>query len=126
MGFLSPFLLAGLALISVPVIIHLRNRQRAARVPFPAIEFLLRSEKKLARRLKVKQLLLLLLRISLFLLLPLAMAQPYLASDAGETAGDRLPTSYVFVLDASFSMGGSLRAAGGGGAEEAGGAESFA
>lgn len=125
MGFLSPFLLAGLALVSVPVIIHLRNRQRAARVPFPAIEFLLRSEKKLARRLKVKQLLLLLLRISLFVLLPLAMAQPYLASDAGETAGDRLPTSYVFVLDASFSMDGSLRAAGGG-AEEAGGAESFA
>lgn len=105
MSFLSPLLLLGMALVSVPVIVHLINRKRATKRPFPPIEFLLRSKKRLAKKLKLKQLLLLLFRVLLFLLLPLAMAQPYLLSDAGETDDERLPTATVLVLDDSVSMG---------------------
>jgi hypothetical protein len=104
MRFLDPLLLGGMALAALPIIIHLINRKRAVRRPFPAIEFLLRSRKLMARRLKLKQLLLLLLRVLLFILLPLAMARPYVLSDRGTTADERLPTQVVFVLDDSFSM----------------------
>ena len=105
MRFLTPFLLAGLALAALPVIIHLINRKRAVRRPIPTIEFLLRSEKRIAKKLKVKQLLLLLVRVLILLFLPLAMARPYVLSDAGSTANERLPAAVVFVLDDSFSMG---------------------
>ena len=104
MRFLTPFLLAGLALAALPVIIHLINRRRAVRRSIPTIEFLLRSEKRIAKKLKVKQLLLLLVRILVLLLLPLAMAQPYVLSDAGSTASERLPAAVVLILDDSFSM----------------------
>ncbi len=105
MSFLAPFLLIGLAAAALPIVIHLINRKRAVRQPFPAIEFLLRSEKRVAKRLKVKQLLLLLMRILLLILIPLAMAQPYLLSDDGRTASERLPTAVVLILDDSYSMG---------------------
>lgn len=104
MRFLAPGLLAGLALAALPIIIHLINRRRAVRRAFPAIEFLLRSEKKIARKLKVKQLLLLLMRVLILLFVPLAMAQPYLLSESGSTAADRLPSALVIVLDDSFSL----------------------
>ncbi len=105
MRFLNPILLAGLAAVFLPIVIHLINRRRAVRVAFPALEFLRRSQKEQARRLKIKQLLLLLARISIFLLLPLAMAQPYMLCGAqGQSAGDRLPTSIVIVIDDSASM----------------------
>ena len=105
MRFLNPILLAGLAAVLLPIVIHLINRRRAVRRPFPALEFLRRSQKEQARRLKIKQLLLLLARMSIFLLLPLAMAQPYMLCGArGQSAGERLPTSIVIVIDDSASM----------------------
>lgn len=105
MNFLNPLLLLGMLAASLPIIIHLINRRRAVRRPFPAMEFLLRSQKKLARRLKVRQFLLLLMRVMALLLLPLAMARPYFLSDDGETDADRVPTGVVFVVDDSASMG---------------------
>lgn len=105
MKFLNPLLLAGLAAVLLPIIIHLINRKRAQRVQFPAMNFLLRSQQEMARKLKVKQWLLLLARISVFLLLPLAMAQPYSLCGASATsAGGRLPASVVFIIDDSASM----------------------
>lgn len=105
MDFLNPLFLVGLAAASLPLIIHLINRRKAVRRPFPALDFLLRSQKKLARALKVRQWLLLALRIAALLLLPLAMARPYLLSEDGEEASDRLPAGVVFVVDDSASMG---------------------
>ncbi len=105
MNFLNPLLLLGLLAASLPVIIHLMNRRRAVRRPFPALEFLLKSQKKLARRLKVRQWLLLMMRVGALLLLPLAMARPYLISETeGETDADRLPSGVIFVVDDSASM----------------------
>ncbi|MCA9563174.1 MAG: BatA domain-containing protein, partial [Myxococcales bacterium] len=104
MNFLNPMLLAGLALAAVPIVIHLINRKRAVKRPFPMLEFLLRSEKRMAKRLKVKQLLLLASRIAILLLIPLAMAQPYLLSQTGATDDERLPAAVVFVVDDTLSM----------------------
>src|ERR687885_164639 len=59
------YLVAGGALISSPIIIHLINRLRFKRVRWAAMEFLLKSQKRNRRRLIIEQLLLLLLRIAL-------------------------------------------------------------
>src|SRR5476651_1023321 len=56
------FLIVGVALISVPIIIHLINRMRFKRVRWAAMEFLLKAQKKNRRRLIIEQLLLLALR----------------------------------------------------------------
>ncbi|MBH23887.1 MAG: hypothetical protein CMH57_05405 [Myxococcales bacterium] len=110
MNFLNPLFLIGLLAAALPIVIHLINRRRAVRRKFPAIEFLLRSQKRLARRLKVRQLVLLALRVAALLLIPLAMARPYLISDSGTTEADRMPTAIVFVVDDSASMGYNGRA----------------
>ena len=68
--FLNPALFwPGLALVSVPIIIHLINRLQYRRVQFAAMEFLLVSQERNRRRVLLEQLLLLLLRILLVLLL---------------------------------------------------------
>lgn len=105
MSFAAPLLLLGLLLAGVPIAIHLINRRRAVRRVLPTIEFLRRSEKKLARALRLKQWLLLALRIALFVLLPLAMARPFLVAQVEGGAGDaRLPAAVVIVVDDSASM----------------------
>src|SRR5947207_9392655 len=61
--FLNPaYFIAGLALISVPIIIHLINRMRYKRVRWAAMEFLLKAQKRMRRRLIIEQLILLMLR----------------------------------------------------------------
>jgi hypothetical protein len=105
MSFGAPAMLLALFGVAIPIAIHLINRRRAQRVRFPALEFLLKSNLKLARRLKVKQVLLLAMRISIFLLIPLAMARPALdCSGTGETPDGRLPTSVLLLIDDSSSM----------------------
>ncbi|MFM8272848.1 MAG: BatA domain-containing protein, partial [Gemmata sp.] len=61
--FLNPWtFIAGAALISVPIIIHLINRIRFHRVRWAAMEFLLKAQKRMRRRKILEQLLLLFLR----------------------------------------------------------------
>ncbi|TVR00499.1 MAG: VWA domain-containing protein [Deltaproteobacteria bacterium] len=107
MTFGAPWMLAGLLAMALPVIVHLINRRHAVRRPFPAMRLLLESRERIARGLRVKQALLLLLRILLFAALPLAMAQPFVDCDRAGTAGgddERLPSSVVLILDDSASM----------------------
>lgn len=74
--FLFPWsMVAGGALISSPIIIHLINRMRFKRVRWAAMEFLLKSQKRNRRRLIIEQLILLLLRILLVLLIGLIVAR---------------------------------------------------
>lgn len=109
MNFLSPALLVGLLAAAIPPIIHLIHRRKAKEVRFPALEFILRSQKKTSRRFKVRQLLLMLIRSLLMGLLAFALARPYLSRDedalaaAGQGGG-----ATVLVVDASYPMAYSL------------------
>ncbi|MEE2669146.1 MAG: BatA domain-containing protein [Gemmatimonadota bacterium] len=101
MGFLSPaFLIAGLA-VAVPLFLHLFHRHEGRRLAFPALRYLLRTEKEHARTIRLRQLLLLLLRIAAIALLVGAGARPFLYGAGG--AHD--PTAMVIVLDNSMSSG---------------------
>lgn len=103
MSFLAPAILAGLAAVSIPVAIHLLNKFRVKIVPWAAMRFLAESLRKNERRLKLEDLILLLIRCLLVALLVLAFARPALKS---LVAGDRSgPVAAVVLLDNSASMG---------------------
>ena len=101
--FVYPSLLAGLALVALPVLIHLINMLRHRRVPWAAMEFLLVSQKKNRTWIFFKQLLLLLLRMAAIAAVVLLVARPMLSSDWGQWFG-RMRTHHVLLLDDSYSM----------------------
>lgn len=101
--FLNPFtMFAGAALVLAPIIIHLINRLRYRRVPWAAMEFLLKSVKKNRRKLILKQLLLLLMRCLLVALVGLLLAR-YVGAALG--LGAPRGTMHVVLLDDTASMG---------------------
>jgi hypothetical protein len=98
--FLHPaYMVAGGALISAPILIHLINRMRFKRIRWAAMEFLLKSQKRNRRRLIIEQLILLLLRILLVLLAAFLVAR-YVFAGSGEKG-----TLHVVVIDDTPSMG---------------------
>ena len=101
MGFLNPVLLFAGAAVLVPLFLHLFRRHESSRVSFPALRYLLRTEREHARRIRLRQLLLLMLRAGVILLLVLAAARPFL-QNAGDT---HPPTALAIVLDNSLSVG---------------------
>jgi hypothetical protein len=101
MGFASPALLLIGISVAVPLILHLLQRQQGPRVVFPALRYLRRAEKENARRIKLRQILLMALRMAALVLLALAAARPFVRSGG---AGHE-PTAVAIVLDNSLSTG---------------------
>ncbi len=108
MSFLHPALfwtlgLPTLAVVALPVLIHLINMMRHRRVEWAAMEFLLVSQKKHRTWIILKQLLLLLLRMAAVAAIVLMMAQPRLRSQVGVMLGGTR-THHIVLLDDSYSM----------------------
>jgi len=105
-SFLSPALLIGLLAAAIPPLIHLILKRRAVLVRFSALEFILRSNRKTARRFKMKQIMLMVLRSALLALIALAVARPILdEDDSAQLVGSASDGATVVVIDASFAMG---------------------
>lgn len=104
MTFLNPAVLIGLLAASIPVLIHLLNLRKLKKIEFSTLAFLKELQKNKIRKIKIKQWLLLALRVLIILFIVLAFARPALRglSIAGTTSAAK--TSSVFVLDNSFSM----------------------
>jgi Aerotolerance regulator N-terminal/von Willebrand factor type A domain len=102
--FALPSMLWWAAAAAVPILIHLFARQRFRRVQWAAMEFLKRAFQKTKRRIRIENLLLLLLRVAALVLLALALADPRVKSSMFE-AGPDARREVVIVLDDSFSMG---------------------
>lgn len=100
MGFLNPFMLFGITAVSVPIIIHLLNRRKFQKVVWAAMRFLKVSVEQNQRRMKVEDMILLLLRCLLLILLALALARPAMKQAASEIFGQTQVTAVV-VLDNS-------------------------
>ncbi|HWV58958.1 MAG TPA: BatA and WFA domain-containing protein, partial [Longimicrobiales bacterium] len=101
MGFLSPLWLALGAAIAVPIVLHLYHRHQGPRVVFPALRYLRRAEREHARRIRLRQLLLLALRISAVVLIALTVARPFVRSETGV----HQPTAVAIVIDNSLGSG---------------------
>jgi len=108
-------LAVGAAAVSVPFIIHLLSRLRHRVVTWAAMRFLLAAQKQNTRRLRLEQLILLLVRTALVAAIVLAMASvtgwaeklwQTLAPGAAGFGGGRVGrTHLILVLDGSLSMG---------------------
>ena len=99
MSFLQPlFLLLGVG-AAVPLVLHLLRRRIHSQVDFPAVAYLARAERENVRQLKMRNLLLMVLRVLAVLMLALAAARP-LGAFFG--AG-HVPTAMAIVLDNSLS-----------------------
>jgi hypothetical protein len=101
--FLYPLFLFGLAAAALPVLIHLLNRRRLKRIRFPAVRFILLSQKRISRSYRLRHWLLLALRTLAVICLALLLANPIFQTGAGLFAGGG-PVSLVLILDNSLSM----------------------
>ena len=100
MIFGSPwFLVGGLAAL-IPVIIHLVFRRKARRVRFPSLMLLKLIQRKVTRYHRLREIILLALRITAMALLALALAQPLIPG-----FGHHGAAAVMFVIDDSLSMG---------------------
>ena len=101
--FLNPWLLWGLGLAALPVLIHLINLLRHRRISWGAMEFLLASQKKNSRWIKLREWLLLAARVLAVAAVVLMLAQPQW-SDRWNLGLGGLRTHHVVVWDDSLSM----------------------
>ncbi len=104
MIFLNPLVLFGLLAASIPVLIHLLNLRKLKRIDFSSLAFLKELQKNKIRKIKIKQLLLLALRIMIILFIVLAFARPTLKGISIGGASSAAKTTAVFILDNTFSM----------------------
>lgn len=99
MGFLSPVFFIGAVATAVPLVLHLLKREPENRVLFSAVHLLRRAPVEHASRRRLRELLLLALRIAGLLLLSFAFARPFFASGIA-TSG----ATTVVAIDTSLSM----------------------
>src|SRR5438105_14071356 len=101
--FTSPLtMVAGAALVSAPIIIHLINRMRFRRIKWAAMEFLLKAQKRMKRKLIIEQLILLFLRCLLIFLVGMLLARfKWFTPLEGQ---ESRATAHVVILDDSPSM----------------------
>jgi len=98
----STFLFAALAAL-LPLIIHMLSRRRVKTVDFSSLLFLKELERRKVRRIRIRQILLLVIRSLIILCAVLALARPTL-SGLGSGFTSRARTSVAIVLDTSASM----------------------
>lgn len=101
-GFLVPAFLAGLAALLVPVLLHLRRRERRKPRPFPSLMFLERLPVRTDARRRITDWPLLLLRALAVTLLVAAFARPFLTDRS--VTGPGAAGLTVLLLDRSASM----------------------
>ena len=104
MSFLNPFFLFGSLALAVPVLIHLVRREKSEIIPFSSLMFLLKVPKRSIRQQKMKNLLLMALRLLILALLVGAFARPYMTQPERPTAGGNSNRGTVMMLDTSYSM----------------------
>ena len=103
MTFLQPFILYGLPLILLPVLIHLLNRLRYRTQKWAAMRFLLSAQKQSIRRSRLRQWIVLLMRMLAVLAIILFLARPMTGGWSGFFSSGE-PEIILLALDRSASM----------------------
>lgn len=109
-SFLNQPLLWGVGLASIPIIIHLLFRRRFRLIEWAPMKYLKLSIRRNRRRIRIEQLLLLLLRVAIIAMLFMAVARPVMhAQGLGSWLGGRSRTNQMLVIDDSLSTGYQVR-----------------
>lgn len=101
MQFLFPAFFIALAALAIPVLIHLFYFRRFKRVHFTNVRFLKELKEETSSRSRLRNLLVLLMRLLALAFLVFAFVQPFL-TDSKET--DTRPRAVSIFVDNSFSM----------------------
>lgn len=104
MNFVNPWLLAGAALAALPILIHIFDRRRLPEQLLPTLRFLHAASEQVKRRIRLRDALLLALRVLAVCLLALAVASPFWPHAPAASAPAAAGGDVVFVLDGSFGM----------------------
>ncbi len=102
MGLLSPWFLAGLAAVGLPVWFHLLRKHRSTPRPFSSLMFFEQQIQSSVKHRRLHYLLLFSLRTALVILLALAFASPFLPG--GPLPIGQAGKLVVLAVDNSFSM----------------------
>ena len=103
MTFLQPLILWGLPLVLLPVIIHLINRMRHRPRQWAAMQFLLAATRSSTSHAKLRNLLILLMRVLAVLTLLLFLARPLVGGWMGWALA-AAPDAILLLVDRSASM----------------------
>lgn len=95
---LTPVALAGLALVAIPIAIHLLVRQQSRRVAFPSLRFLLPSQVAAFRRRNIQDALLLACRAAIIAAAALALAGPVIQT-ASRSEAYRARTARAVIVE---------------------------
>jgi len=107
MSFLNPAFLIALVGGGLPILIHLLTRDRIRRVAFSTLRFFIKNSRAVLRRRRVREMILLAMRVLACILLALAFARPIFGTgrtgttEEGTISAER---ATVVVLDRSGSM----------------------
>ena len=104
MTFINLSLLAGTALVALPVVLHLLMRRKPRLLEFPALRFVRLRHDANRRQLRLRHLLLLLLRMAIIALVAWALARPSVKFSAGAVGSQRAPVAAAMIFDTSKRM----------------------
>src|SRR5439155_13030426 len=96
--------IAGLLAVLLPILIHLLNKRKFRVVDWAAMEFLLDADKKNRRRIRLENLILLLLRCAAVFLIGLLLARPFVPTSVTAGLIDAAQYERIVLLDDSLSM----------------------
>lgn len=104
--FSNPALWIGSAALGVPILIHLLTRRTPRDMVFPTLQFIRSAKANQSSIHRLRHILLLLVRTSLFLFILFAFLKPILTRGTGfASKDDKAGKSAVILMDASASMG---------------------
>jgi len=103
-AFINPAILGGLALVGIPIVLHLLMRRRPKRIEFPALRFIQLTRESTQRRMRFQHILLLILRALIIMLIVLAMARPRSAGLSAVIGDDEAPVAAALVFDCAARM----------------------
>ncbi len=104
MVFLNPAVLLGLIAAAIPILIHLLNLKKLKKIEFSTLRFLKELQKSKIRKIKVKQWLLLVIRVLIIIFLVSAFARPTIKTVSFGNFSSAAKTTSVILLDNSYSM----------------------
>lgn len=101
-SFLNGLLLPALAAASIPIILHFLSKKKTRKIPFSSTRFLKVIENQRIKRVKLYQLLLILVRTLFIIFLVLAFSRPTISTSSADFSNAQ--TTAFIILDDSYSM----------------------
>ena len=101
MPFFAPLMLFGLVAAAAPILLHLFRKRSARRMVWGAWQFLAESMRRKRRKLRIEEIILLVVRTAILALAAIAFARPFLPEMGFFGGGEK---DVVIVLDRSGSM----------------------